>query len=170
MNRTCKCCKEVKDIYFFDKSGINGYRFTCRQCRNQKNTSSYLSKPGNVESRREYQKEYQKQHRKNNPYYQLYCKCIWTVKNNIYSIKNNMDKYQNNPLKLHLESLFNSGMNWDNYGSAWEIDHIVSATKMAKAGYTIEEINKLSNIRPLMTTDNRHKAKENRDEKTKKES
>lgn len=165
MNRTCKNCKETKDIYFFDKSGINGYRFTCRQCRNQKNMLSYLSKPGNKELRREYQREYQKQHRKNNPYYQLYCNCIWNMKNSIYTIKNNLDKNQLNPIKIHFESLFTPEMNWVNHGSVWEIDHIISATKMAKAGYTMEEINKLSNVRPLLVKDNQHKAKENRDEK-----
>lgn len=34
-----------------------------------------------------------------------------------------------NELKAHLESKFNRMMNWDNYGTYWEIDHIVAVSK-----------------------------------------
>jgi hypothetical protein len=30
--------------------------------------------------------------------------------------------------KLYLEKQFNSNMNWDNYGSYWDIDHIKPCT------------------------------------------
>lgn len=161
--KICNQCKEEKDIYFFDKVSKNGHRNTCRKCRNKKNTSSYLSKEGNIEKRREYNREYQIEHRKNNPYHQLYCKCLWDIKSSIKGIKNNK-KWSNKQreLKYHLENLFTPEMNWDNYGSYWEVDHIVSATKMAKAGYKLEDINKLSNLRPLKAEDNRSERKENK--------
>jgi len=51
-------------------------------------------------------------------------------------------------------------MTWENYGKYWEVDHIISGVKMAKLGYTMEEINKLSNLRPLRVSENRTKRKE----------
>lgn len=146
--KKCKECLEERELKAFDK-----YRNTCRRCRNAKNTKSYLDKPGNREKNREYHKEYQKRHRNENPYYKLYCQCVWSLKNKVKSKKMN-------DLKIHLESLFTDEMNWDNYGTYWEIDHINSATKMAKAGYTIDEINKLSNLRPLKVNENQSRYRE----------
>lgn len=151
--KTCNKCNEEKEMNAFDKVSKNGYRHTCRKCRNSKNTSNYLLKEENIEKRREYQREYQKKHRENNEYYKLYCECIWEIKSKITSKKDN-------DLKKHLESLFTDKMNWGNYGSYWEVDHIISATKMAKLGYSKDDINKLSNIRPLTITENRERYKQ----------
>lgn len=151
--KKCKVCLEEKELKSFDKISKNGYRGVCRRCRNEKNTSSWLSKEGNLEKLREYQREYQKKHRENNPYYKLYCQCLGQLKAQIKSNKSN-------DLKIHLESLFTSEMNWNNYGIYWEIDHIISATKMAKLGYTIDDINKLENLRPMVIKENRSRYKE----------
>ena len=150
--RKCNVCSEEKELKLFDKVSKNGYRRTCRSCRNKKNTKSWLSKEGNIQKRRDYQKNYQKEHRSKNEYYKIYCECIWSIRNKIKS-KNNND------LKTHLQSLFTNEMNWDNYGTYWEIDHIISATKLAKKGYTLEEINKLTNLRPIEVILNRKKQK-----------
>jgi hypothetical protein len=112
-----------------------------------------LEKPGNLEKRREYQKLYQLKHKEENPYYKLYCQCLWYIKKKLVSVKEN-------ELKKHLESLFDDEMTWENYGKYWEVDHIISGVKMAKLGYTMEEINKLSNLRPLRVSENRTKRKE----------
>lgn len=50
-------------------------------------------------------------------------------------------------------------MTWDNYGSLWEFDHIISATRLAKLGYSVAEINKLGNIRPLLVVENRGRSR-----------
>ena len=42
---------------------------------------------------------------------------------NFYSIVDLLD-YSINDLMLHLEKQFRDGMNWDNYGPYWHIDHI----------------------------------------------
>lgn len=151
--KTCNNCNEEKEMNAFDKN-----RNTCRKCRNKKNTSSYLSKEGNIEKRREYQKEYQKKHREDNDYYKIYCECLQQNRRELDKIKFNK-KNMNIELKNHIESLFTDKMNWDNYGSYWELDHIISATKMAKLGFTIQEINKLCNLRPLTITENRERYK-----------
>ena len=143
--KKCNKCLEEKDEKSYDK-----YRSTCRKCRNEKNTSSWLV--NNYEKRKDYQREYQKDKRKSDPYYRLYCECLWDIKSKIKS-------KSDNSLREHLENLFDENMNWDNYGSYWEVDHIISAIKMAKYGYSKEEINKYSNIRPLIVKENRERRK-----------
>lgn len=60
-------------------------------------------------------------------------------------------------LKLHLESQFQPGMNWENYGE-WHIDHI---KPLSKFDLTIEEQLKtachFSNLQPLWAIDNLRK-------------
>lgn len=60
--------------------------------------------------------------------------------------------------KIHIESLFDSTMNWDNYGSYWTYDHICPCAQ----AQTEEELIKLqhyANIRPykdnLVKSDNK---------------
>lgn len=54
----------------------------------------------------------------------------------------------------HIESKFEDGMSWDNYGE-WHIDHIVPLTVMVNAGFKDPaDINHLSNLQPLWAIDN----------------
>jgi hypothetical protein len=53
-------------------------------------------------------------------------------------------------LKQHLENQFIEGMNWENYGKEWEIDHIIPLTKNGSFHYT--------NLQPLWWLDNRKKS------------
>ena len=63
-------------------------------------------------------------------------------------------------LKRHLEKLFKSGMTWENYGTAWEIDH-----KIPKAVFNFENPEdvdfricwSLKNLQPLGKSENRKK-------------
>lgn len=64
-------------------------------------------------------------------------------------------------LRVHLESLFSSGMSWDNYGQpGWEIDHI---RPVSSFDLTDKEQQKkcfhFSNLQPLWGIDNNHKHK-----------
>jgi hypothetical protein len=52
--------------------------------------------------------------------------------------------------KEYLEPMFTSEMNWDNYGTYWEIDHIHPLAKGGSFHYT--------NTQPLTITDNRVKS------------
>jgi hypothetical protein len=55
-------------------------------------------------------------------------------------------------LKEHLQSKFEDGMSWDNYGS-WHIDHIIPLS----SAKTTEEFNKLchyTNLQPLWASEN----------------
>ena len=50
---------------------------------------------------------------------------------------------------LYLESMFDENMNWDNYGTCWEIDHIHPISKGGSFHYT--------NTQPLTIEENRSK-------------
>ena len=50
---------------------------------------------------------------------------------------------------LHLEKQFTKEMNWENYGTYWEVDHIIPLSK----GGTI----RWDNSRPYLISDNRKK-------------
>lgn len=60
-------------------------------------------------------------------------------------------------LKLHIESLWEPWMSWENYGS-WEIDHIIPIDYYLKQGINDPKIiNTLTNLRPLLKEKNRKK-------------
>lgn len=56
--------------------------------------------------------------------------------------------YSSSDLKKHLESKFNQYMSWDNYGSYWQVDHIIPVSLFIEST-PIYIVNSLSNLRPL---------------------
>ncbi len=63
-------------------------------------------------------------------------------------------------LKQHLESKFDSNMNWDNYGVYWHIDHKVPVAAFNYTSYMDEAFKKcwsLENLQPLKSEDNLRK-------------
>jgi hypothetical protein len=65
-------------------------------------------------------------------------------------------------LKYHLESKFESWMNWDNWGKyngdqgyGWDIDHIIPIS-LAKSEYEIIKLCHFTNLQPLDSYVNRH--------------
>ena len=66
-----------------------------------------------------------------------------------------------NDFKLHLESKFETWMNWDNYGLyngelnyGWDIDHIIPLIS-CKTEEEIKELNNYTNLQPLCSYTNR---------------
>jgi len=61
-------------------------------------------------------------------------------------------------LRLFLESQFQHGMSWNNYGIVWEIDHVVplSFFDLSDRTQLLEACNYL-NLQPLFVNDNRRK-------------
>jgi hypothetical protein len=57
-------------------------------------------------------------------------------------------KYSPSELKYNLEKKFQDGMNWENYGKVWQIDHIVHVSYF-KTETPIHIANSLDNLRPL---------------------
>lgn len=60
--------------------------------------------------------------------------------------------------RIYLESKFNVGMSWDNYGKIWEIDHIMPCAifDLIKPEHQRRCFH-FSNMQPLFTVDNRRK-------------
>lgn len=62
--------------------------------------------------------------------------------------------YGGDELKVHIESLFQTGMTWENYGE-WHIDHKIPVSILALFGVSDPAfINALSNLQPMWATDN----------------
>lgn len=59
-------------------------------------------------------------------------------------------------LRSHIESLWLTGMSWDNYGlSGWHIDHVKSIKSFIDEGVTdAKVISSLSNLQPMWAIDN----------------
>lgn len=56
--------------------------------------------------------------------------------------------------KLYLESLFLTGMSWDNYGlHGWHIDHIIPLSS-AKTKEEFDLLSHYTNLQPLWAKDN----------------
>ena len=61
-------------------------------------------------------------------------------------------------LKNHLQLQFSHKMTWDNYGSYWEVDHIMPCDMFdLTKGYHVAMCNNYTNLRPLEKTENRRK-------------
>lgn len=64
----------------------------------------------------------------------------------------------------HIESQCADWMNWDNYGTEWEIDHILPVqwfieTSQTVQGINVQLCNSLPNLRPLPIRENRSKGR-----------
>lgn len=66
--------------------------------------------------------------------------------------------YTINQLKIHLESKFQIGMTWENYGlHGWHVDHIIPRSTFKFETYDCDDFKKcwaLSNLQPLWAKDN----------------
>lgn len=65
-------------------------------------------------------------------------------------------------LRQHLESQFTPEMNWSNYGTYWELDHITPRFKFYYESYDDKQFKQcwaLSNLRPLTIKENRERDK-----------
>lgn len=69
-------------------------------------------------------------------------------------------------LKEHLESQFTLEMNWLNYGSYWELDHIIPKSQFYFETFDCREFRicwSLINLRPLSSYDNVQRLRDGRD-------
>jgi hypothetical protein len=64
--------------------------------------------------------------------------------------------YSAGELKIYLESLFVSGMSWENWGKEWHIDHIIPVSRWPIESSS-KDVNSLKNLRPLWKEENYRK-------------
>jgi hypothetical protein len=62
-------------------------------------------------------------------------------------------------LKLYLEQYFKPGMNWDNYGTSWHVDHIIAISTFSNLldPEQQQECFRFTNLQPLWGTENMSK-------------
>lgn len=171
-----KLSKQKKDYYLnnkelFSKQYKNRYKLNSEKIK--KATKDYYYK--NKERIREVSKLYRQKNREKINAYNLKKKKInpifklkYTVRNRILTFlkmrgKKKIYKFSEyigctvEQLKTHLQTQFREGMNWENHGKVWHIDHIIPLCSAS----TDEEIYKLchySNLQPLFAEENWRKS------------
>jgi hypothetical protein len=134
--KKCNKCKVEKEEKFFhkDSSKKDGLKNVCKDCRRVKSIKYKCSKQRGKFDR--------------------------NIKTGMHrSIKfkrsgkwEKIVNYSFTDLMLHLESLFDSSMNWNNYGSYWCIDRIIPTSVYRYSNVKNSEFQKcwsIKNCRPL---------------------
>lgn len=133
--------------------------------QNKEHRKEYLReyREKNYEKIKEVKRNYEKTRKSNDPIYKL----IGNFRTAIYTVlkENNVTKYghyfeilgyQPEQLINHLESQFNDGMTWDNYGE-WHVDHKLPITYFKFNEVTDNEFKKcwsLENLQPMWGNEN----------------
>lgn len=185
MLKTCTKCGKTLPIteFYKHKQKKDGLDSWCKNC-SKLNKQRYYSKIENIQHKRNWDKEYYQRTKfteKRQNYEKNYRKenrlNINQQINIMYSLKrvtnSTLEKswetlvpYNLQQLKEHLESQFDDNMNWDNYGSYWEIDHIIPQNQFKFNNSEDKEFQicwSLANLRPLSISENRSRPKNGSD-------
>jgi hypothetical protein len=180
----CFTCSRTLDLTFFNKHSItsDGLSTICKECKKKKNKDHYDTNTEiitqnkkeyfqkNKEKKIKYTNDYAKLRRKNDPLFRL----CFNIRGRLRGYLKTKDFRRNNKnsffyivgctpdeLRIHLESKFTDGMNWDNYGaSGWHVDHIIPISSANDFDEVIK-LNHYSNLQPLWAEDNYKKSKKN---------
>lgn len=142
----CKKCNIKLKLDNFGKNKNGRYIAKCKKCRSDDFKNYYKKLDPGV-----------KRQRKRNYYRNSITQNIWRSILKSYLFRKSdkklnetivLLKYSSSDLKKHLESKFNQYMNWDNYGSYWQVDHIIPVSLFVEST-PIYIVNSLSNLRPL---------------------
>jgi len=171
--KRCSNCNETKSYNEFwkNKSNTDGYEYYCKPCKKGKRNENpevdkrYYQK--HKEIRIKYAIEYEAANREKSRYnHKLYMRKQrqnpkWRLKESIKALINyhlkEKSKKTNEYLgcsyedyAIYLEQQFKIGMNWENYGTYWEIDHTIPLSKSGSFHYT--------NTTPMTISENRSKS------------
>tara|TARA_R110000796_G_scaffold149847_1_gene266659 strand:+ start:282 stop:839 length:558 start_codon:yes stop_codon:yes gene_type:complete len=155
-----------KEYYLENKKKLDEYQkqyhkdteYAANKKWMENNKEQYLEsidnwRKNNIEHHRETRAEYMKEYRKNNPDYILKENVSHYIRRVLNGGKSgSYKKYLGcniKEYKVYLENKFTDKMSWDNYGTYWEIDHIIPTSKGGSFYYT--------NTQPLSVKENRIK-------------
>jgi len=184
--KLCRCCKQKKELVEFHrwKFAPDGHRYVCKECRKAQYKKAYAAhpekwavrNPDTVKTRK--RKWYDKNRDKIRVQHRDYvnvrrAECLFERLNHIMSSairrsmrgtkKGSWTKYVGYTvaeLKKHIENQFVTGMSWENYGSAWHIDHKVPKSWFNYTSMSDEEFRRcwgLDNLQPKFAIDNMRK-------------
>jgi hypothetical protein len=161
----CNACKQVlikiwrEDNYERVKQQQEEYRKTHREERREYNRQWR-------QKNRDYWRHYQNERLRTDPNYRLRNYIGAAIRK---AIKKNRKSafhilgYSVDDLRWHLESLFQPGMSWQNYGTEWHIDHVVPKswfnleTENGLNEYEMKLCWSLQNLQPMWTSENLEK-------------
>jgi hypothetical protein len=182
--RICKTCKEEKPLTLehFQSTGKNsrgsGFSGSCSKCRSKRRNKKYAEDPEYRERKRKQREKYLE----NNPDYwkRRYEKRRSTpegrLRHNVSGlIRHGLRRAEGSKkgasilahlpytiaeLRQHIESQFEAGMSWENWGKGegcWNIDHIYPHSKLPYDSLEHPNFQKawaLENLRPLWEAEN----------------
>ncbi len=155
----CKQCKKNQDKIYWS----NKYKDAEFRAKHEAKQVKYKDKKA------EYQKQYdalnrEKKHKRHYNKYKndIEYRIMSTARNRIYyalKARNENKQYKSSEYlgcniktyTQYLENQFDKNMNWENYGTYWEIDHIICLNQGGSLHYT--------NTRPLEVSTNRRRKK-----------
>lgn len=159
--RSCKYCQKEFPISDFVS------KFMCIFCKRSRHRH-YINNVYKVkyrEKHNKYARNYQKRREKRDPKYKISCDFYREIYNS--AIRNRpagklmkLLGYTKDDLKEHLKKLFKNDMNWQNYGTYWEIDHIIPISMFNYKDIDDEEFKlcwSLNNLQPLEKEKNKEK-------------
>lgn len=172
----CKDCDKV-DKQRWDtenKAHVLKYRKQYRKInKNKENEYNKQYYQNHAEKMKQYSKQYkqnnrEKQYQSAQKYKEFYrilygVNAVLKGKSKTSVVFNDLP-YTAELLCKHLESLFTPEMNWSNYGSYWELDHIIPQNQ-----FNLENVEEfkicwsLANLRPLTINNNRSRPKDGSD-------
>lgn len=163
IEKKCTGCKTTQPIEnFYWREARNNYSAKCKICwveeskeYNKQNKEARVEYYNNWREGNEDWKTYQREYkRKSTPQQRV----IYNLRNRVYKLM--LKEFQGQQtLELigcsrqefmdHLEKQFDENMNWENYGTYWEVDHIIPLSKEGTIQW--------DNSRPLPISENRKK-------------
>ena len=133
--KTCPQCKQTKPFfdYYKERRAKDGLQVCCKDCQRKK-MKEYNQRPEFKERRNEYQRK-----RYNDPQKKLGSKMSNETRYVLLGVCSNMTTLSEEygiervglttpQYRAYIESLWEEGMSWDNYGHGegkWTIDHII---------------------------------------------
>lgn len=184
-NSCISCEKNRLKVYYSENSDTRKYACAKYYNENKEEYNKKYAKYRKTEKRIKYTKEYNKKYRaENKEKIQLNYKIKITT-NSLFKLKENIrgliSQYFKNKgykkssktaqilgctfeeFKIHIESQFESWMNWSNHGlyseteKRWQLDHIIPASS-AKDEAELIRLNHYSNFQPLCAKENNWKS------------
>jgi hypothetical protein len=178
--KVCSKCKVEKpcNLFYVKKAIKGGLDSSCKECKNQYyytnkvNRRQYLNdKKDDISKKKkdyylsnkkkfdDYAREYIKNRLKKDSLFRLIANLRYSVRFYCKAIRANKTTRTKDMLgldlstfKSYMESKFQDGMTWENYGQ-WHVDHI-KPISLARNEKEIIELNHYTNLQPLWASEN----------------
>lgn len=173
--KQCLRCEKFKELDAFNKRSIqpDGHDYYCRICKSEmgklykeshkaeKAVVDKAYREANKEELRKYFTEYRRVERQTNPMARLKNNLRRRIHKALKGVAKSAATVDLlgasiDDVKKHIESKFQAGMSWKNYGK-WHVDHVIPLAS-AKNNERLIQLFHYSNLQPLWALDNIRKS------------